>query len=222
MGGPVLIEWSAARGVGVLRLVRPEKRNALSSAMVVEGIAAVDHLVAAGTRVATLEAVGQIFCAGDDISPAEQEPGRVHTADSFIRYVAAAPVFWIAVVDGPALGAGVALAAGCPVVLCGEESWFRLPERDSGNFPEFVVDRIAPLVGIRKAIELATSGTRVSAAEAVTAGLASEAVPSQALRERAAEWVRLSMQQPEVARKAAARWSRIWNSEPGLVTADPS
>ena len=211
----MLIEHSAAGGAGVLRLARPDKRNALSDAMVAEGMAAVDDLVARGVRVATLEARGKIFCAGDDISPDEQRPGRVHTADRFAEYLAAAPVFWVAVVHGPVLGAGVALAAGCPVVLCADDAWFCLPERRTGNFPAFVVERLAPVVGIRRAIEYATTGRQVPAAEAVAAGLATAAVPAGEVAARAAEHVELIAGQPEVAAAAAARWARAWGSPAG-------
>jgi len=214
----MLIEQSAQGTVGRLRLTRPEKRNALSAAMVAEGIAAIDELVGAGVSVATLEAEGQVFCAGDDISPAEQSPGRVHTADSFVEYLAAAPIFWVAMVRAPALGAGVALVAGCPVVLCSPEAWFRLPERNTGNFPQFVVDRIAPVVGIRKAIEYAARGAAITVADAVASGLATEAVPDQLLAERGAEWIDLLVSQPKVARLAASRWSQTWEpgSTPGI------
>jgi enoyl-CoA hydratase/carnithine racemase len=210
----VLIEHSVNGKVGRLRLARPEKRNALSAAMVQEGIAAVDRLVASGVRVAVLEADGPVFCAGDDISPAEQGPGRVHTADGFVEYLTGAPLFWVATVGAPVLGAGVALVAGCPVVLCSQGSWFRLPERNSGNFPRFVVDRIAPVVGIRKAIGYAAGGAPISAAAAVAAGLATEAVPDQTLTARTAEWLDLLASQPQVAELAAARWSQTWHSGP--------
>jgi enoyl-CoA hydratase len=217
----VLIEHSAEGGVGKLRLARPDKRNALSGAMVAEGMAAVDDLVAAGVQVATLEARGQVFCAGDDISAEEQQPGRTYTADRFVRYVASAPVLWIAVVHGPVLGAGVALAAGCPIVLCAEDSWFQLPERNKGNFPEFVVNRIAPVVGIRRAIEYAALGVRIPAAEAVTAGLATAAVPAETLTARTAEWLKLLASQPQVAARTADRWSRVWRPE-GVGVAEPA
>lgn len=208
----MLIEHSAADGLGVLRLARPEKRNALSDAMVAEGVAAVDHLVAEGVRIATLEARGQIFCAGDDISPDEQKPGRVHTADSFVQYVTAAPVFWVAVVHGPVLGAGMALVAGCPIVLCAEDAWFCLPERRSGNFPRFVVDRLEPVVGIRRAIEYATTGRQIPATEAVAAGLVTATAPADELAACAAERLDLLKSQPQVAGAAAVRWSRTWDA----------
>jgi len=211
-----LVEYEVDGSVGRLRLNRPEKRNAFSRAMVADGIAAVDFLVAAGVTVATIEAAGSVFSAGDDVSPEERDRGGVNTVEQFVERVHSAAVFWIAVADGPVVGAAVALAARCPVVLATERAWFRLPERDLGVYPGFVVEQIAPVVGPRRALELAVGARRIPATEAVAIGLATE-LAEDPVEDAVARWVGPLRDAPAFTAQAWSDWRRAVPGPAGEV-----
>jgi enoyl-CoA hydratase/carnithine racemase len=202
------IETTIRDGVGRLVLCRPEKRNALCGQLVDEGIAAIEGLVAANVSIATLEAVGPVFCAGDDISAGELGRSGDSSARNFVHRFASAPIFWVAVVGGPAVGSGVALLAACPIALSSESSWFQLPERRLGIFPDFVIDYLRPLIGPRRTLELVMSGRRLNAQEALQAGLLTEVVGEELLPKRASEWVETLTDDRSYTDRARLSWAR--------------
>lgn len=208
-----LVEISIEDNLGRLTLNRPEKRNAFSRQMVAEGIAAIDTLVSRGVTVATLESTGSVFSAGDDISEAERNRGGVNTVEQFVEHLRAAPIFWIAVVGGATLGAAVALVAACPIVICSEDAWFKLPERDFGVYPGFVVQQILSVVGPRRATELAVGAEPLSASRAVSIGLATETVPKDELREASRRWSEPLRQTPGFIEQARRDWASATSEE---------
>jgi enoyl-CoA hydratase len=197
--------------VGRLTLCRPEKRNALSAAMVDDAIGALDHFAASGARVALLDAEGPVFCAGADVAEARTD---LH-APSFERLVlsiARPDLFVIALVRGPALGAGVALCAAAPVVVCAASAWLSLPERSLGLYPSLVIAYIEASVGPRRALQLGMSGDRLSPAEARDLGLVTDVVDADDIDEAACRWVALALADETVTTDACLGWSARYQS----------
>jgi cyclohexa-1,5-dienecarbonyl-CoA hydratase len=96
----------------------------------------------------------------------------------------------LAVVAGPALGAGSLLAAGCDIVLAGaQNAKFGHPEIKGGVFNTVAAALLPRLVGRKKAFEIILGGASLSAAEAERVGLVTRVVPDDKLESEAAALV---------------------------------
>jgi cyclohexa-1,5-dienecarbonyl-CoA hydratase len=87
----------------------------------------------------------------------------------------------LAIVAGPALGAGCILAAGCDIVLAGSSAKFGHPEIKGGVFNTVAAVVLPRLVGRKRAFEMILGGSSVSAADAERIGLITRAVPDEKL-----------------------------------------
>jgi cyclohexa-1,5-dienecarbonyl-CoA hydratase len=92
----------------------------------------------------------------------------------------------LAVVAGPALGAGSILAGACDMVLAGAGARFGHPEIKGGVFNTVAAVLLPRIVGHKKAFDMMLGGAAVSAAEAERIGLVTRAVPDEKLEEEAA------------------------------------
>ena len=181
------------------RLNRPEKRNALSDALV-EALAALLERVGADleARALVISGAGGHFCAGADLagflalmqSAPGQAPGQED--DPIARYnrgfgamlerIAALPVPTIAVVSGVAMGGGCGLAAACDRVIAAEDAMFAMPEVTIGVAPAQIAPFVVRRAGARRARWLMLGGARLTAPAALAAGLADAVVPAADLR----------------------------------------
>ena len=94
----------------------------------------------------------------------------------------------LAVVNGPAAGAGLSLALACDVRIASERASFVPAFSGIGLVPDSGGTWLARrLLGQARAFEWLSTGRRLSAAESLDWGLVSEVVPADALGERAAE-----------------------------------
>jgi enoyl-CoA hydratase/carnithine racemase len=125
--------------------------------------------------VITLEGRGDSFCQG--LSPeALAQPGR-DAATELVRFgrllhaVDTAPGPVVALVNGPAMGGGLGLAAAADLVLAAPDARFGLPEVMLGLVPAMVFPLVARRIGVVRARSLALGATTLSAAEATTVGL---------------------------------------------------
>ncbi len=93
----------------------------------------------------------------------------------------------LAVVGGPALGAGSLLAAGCDIVLAAAQgAKFGHPEIKGGVFNTMAAVLLPRLVGRKKAFEIMLGGASLSAADAERAGLVTRVCPDDKLEAEAA------------------------------------
>jgi enoyl-CoA hydratase/carnithine racemase len=165
-------------GVVELRLDRAEARNALTTALLRE---LRDHLRDvrddADARVVLLTGAGPVFCAGADLqelgpdAPADARQARIRLVSEVLGQLLELERPTIAAVQGAAVGAGWGLALACDVCLASADATFGLPELAKGfRIPQLLVRRLVQLAGPMRAAEIAYSGTKRTAAEALAAG----------------------------------------------------
>jgi enoyl-CoA hydratase/carnithine racemase len=194
-------------GAGELRLTRSDKRNALSHELVDEALAVMDEWAAAGVGVAVLAADPPVFCAGNDLVEARADRDNP-AADRFLGALLERPLFWIAALSDPVLGAGVSVAAVCPIVVAEERAWLALPEREIGLYPAGVVPYIEDQLGPRLTLALGLSGERLGAAAAVEHGLYTEVAAPGQLDARIEHWCTVAGSRPQVTDAARRSWQQ--------------
>ena len=166
-------------GLWIVRINNPERRNALSVA-VVEGLVDVTARVAAEASVRSVVLCGagdRAFCAGADLkerkvmSPAEVTR-FVSLQAAMMDGIAASPKVWIAALQGATLGGGLELALCADLRVANRNVVLGLPEVRLGIIPGAGgTQRLPRLVGIAKAKELILTGMRVGADEALRLGV---------------------------------------------------
>jgi enoyl-CoA hydratase/carnithine racemase len=182
-GGEVLVE-SPAEGVRLLRIHRPEARNALN--MTVRRLL-VKHIAACsedpGIRCVVLAGDDKAFAAGADI----KEMAGAGTVEMMKRGVldlwratAASPKPMVAAVRGYALGGGCELAQLCDIIIAGESAKFGQPEIRIGIIPGGGgTQRLTQAIGKHKAMRYLLTGDSFSARDAEAMGLVSEVVADE-------------------------------------------
>jgi enoyl-CoA hydratase/carnithine racemase len=179
-------------GVAIVRINRPEVRNALNMA-VRRQIAEHFRVLSddAETRAIVVTGDEKAFAAGADIREmAELGPIEVMQRGTHLlwRVVSACPKPVIAAVNGFALGGGCELAMLCDIIIAGEGARFGQPEVRVGIIPgSGATQRLTRAVGKFKAMKIMLTGEMFSAAEADRMGLVSEVVPDADVMKRALE-----------------------------------
>jgi enoyl-CoA hydratase/carnithine racemase len=162
--------------IQTLRFNRPEKKNALTSAMYRELTKALRDAGLDDTIRASVF-LGQpgIFTAGNDLwdflAVSQEQSWEGHALD-FLFTLAESPKPLIAAVDGVAIGIGVTLLMHCDLAFASSRSTFQTPFVNLGAVPEAASSLIAPrLMGHARAFELLVMGQIFSAERAKEAGL---------------------------------------------------
>lgn len=196
MSTDLLLETTDARGIARLTLNRAERRNALDAALLAALHEAVGrHALAPRTRVIVIAAAGSAFCAGADLremiergrgDPASNREDAERLA-TLLLAIRECPKPVVALVQGPAFGGGVGLAAACDVALASDVAKFRLPEVQLGIVPAVISPYVVEAIGARHARRLFLSGETVDAAWACELGLVHEVVPAASLEARGVE-----------------------------------
>ncbi|HXQ60318.1 MAG TPA: enoyl-CoA hydratase/isomerase family protein [Acidimicrobiales bacterium] len=167
--------------VAVLTLNRPDRRNALSTALRDEISDRLDQLAAdPDLKVLVITGTGDVFCAGFDLAEFEQAAADAAFSDrlwaSSDRYhhaLATFPLVTVAAVGGPAIAGGFDLAVLCDLRVAATTARFSHPEY---TFGDVVYGPLADIVGGGLARLLCFSGCTLTAAEARAAHLVSEVV----------------------------------------------
>lgn len=201
--------WSARDGgVLSLRLDRPEKRNALSAALIEALHGAFEAAdLDPEVRVIVLTGAGPDFCAGADLeellasadaSPEANEAAALRLGALFGR-MRGIPKPVMAVVRGRALAGGAGLMTACDVVLAGEGAQVGYPEVLRGFVPAMVMTMLRRAAGEKAALDLVLTGRLLRAEEARAIGLVSRVVPDGALEQAADELARILATAPASA-----------------------
>jgi enoyl-CoA hydratase/carnithine racemase len=158
--------------VVTLRLNRPEKRNAITTAMYAQ--LAEELTKANDATVVVLTGAGGSFTAGNDLKDMAANPvrGEDSPPGRFLQALTTMRPVLIAAVDGPALGIGSTVLLHCDLVYATARSLFGFPFVDLGLVPEAASTLLLPrLIGHQKAAELMLLGERFPAPEALQIGL---------------------------------------------------
>ena len=188
--------------MALLTLNRPDKRNALSRAL----ITAIGHAIErarddCAVRCVVLTGAGPTFCAGMDLAelqdsldtPKEQSPvwdDAIRLAQVYdLIYTLPKPT--LAAVQGSAVAGGAGLATVCDLAITVPEAKFGYPEVRRGLVAAMVMPHLMRHVGERTARWLLLTGELIDAAEAFRMGLINEVVPANRLMARAEEISRM-------------------------------
>jgi methylglutaconyl-CoA hydratase len=181
--------------IATITLNRPDKRNAMSAAMIAELQAALDEIETSHARVGILTGAGRAFCSGMDLemlsaiaqqSPAENQEDSRRMAKMF-RRVWSFPRPLIAAVNGAALAGGCGIATLCDFTLAVPEAKFGYTEVRIGFLPAIVSVFLMRQIGEKKTRDLLLTGRIIEAQEAKELGLVNEIVPAEKLLARAKE-----------------------------------
>ena len=180
---------TAQAGLGTITLNRPERRNALSEALMLELTAALRALAALPeTRAIVLAATGPVFSAGHDFADMVERD-----LDGMRRLLAVCTELMLAVERVPqpvvarvhalATAAGCQLVASCDLAVASEDAAFATPGGRGGWFCTTPMVAVARAVGRKRALELLFTGDPIDARTALAWGLVNRVVPPDRLGE---------------------------------------
>jgi enoyl-CoA hydratase/carnithine racemase len=161
-------------GVEIVRLDRPDVRNAMSTQLLDELLAALTELGADGElRALVLSTTSErALSAGADVGEELDGPGGVARMERFAEVYAALDAFpapTVAVCVGNCVGAGAEIAAGCDLRVAGDN--LKLAWAGGRLGVPVGPARLVPLIGLSRAKDLILTGRVVGAEEAERIGL---------------------------------------------------
>lgn len=204
---------------GVARLVlnRPAQRNALDPELAGSLASEIETASAdPAVRIIVIAGAGSAFCAGaklDALLTASERGDAEGVADSFgvveqvYRALLAARPPLIAAVHGPALAGGAGIVGACDLAIASSGASLGYPEVLLGLVPGMVMTLLVRQAGLRAALDLALTGRRVPADEALRLGLLTEVVPPEQLESRVDELARQLAALSPAALAATKRWA---------------
>lgn len=179
--------------VRVLTLNRPEKRNALDTALTQ---ALLKELRVAdaedGVDAIVLTGAGQAFCAGADLSEFKDLTDSTAAAEAraeltmqlhLIFSKMTTPV--VTAINGPAMGGGAGLALAGDLAVMGEHAKIGYPEAKHGIVAAIVMANLVRQAGPKAAFELVSLGEPIGAQRALAIGLVNRVEPEQRVLEEA-------------------------------------
>lgn len=168
-------------------LARPERRNALSRALVAGLHAIFTTSPPSGTRAIVLEGQGQVFCAGADITEFASAAETGHAeADAngladLLAAIAACPLPVVIRVHGAAFGGAVGLLCAADIVVAADDTRFSLSEARIGLVPAVIAPYVIAALGPREAKARMLLAAPFDAQEALRIGLVHRVVPASDL-----------------------------------------
>jgi enoyl-CoA hydratase len=184
----ILVETNGR--VGIIRLNRPQRLNALNEALATElGAALATFDADPGISVIIITGNEKAFAAGADIGAMAEWSYQKVYADNYITSWESVrhtrkPV--IAAVAGYALGGGCELAMMCDLIIAADTAKFGQPEITIGTIPGMGgTQRLPRAVGKAKAMDWCLTGRMIDAQEAERSGLVARIVPADKLFDEA-------------------------------------
>jgi enoyl-CoA hydratase/carnithine racemase len=178
-----------------ITLNRPERRNALSLALMMELITALEEIGAIPeVRAIVIEGAGPAFSAGHDLGEmvgrdAEFYDRLFETCTVLMETIHRVPQPVIAKVHGIATAAGCQLVASCDLAVAAEATRFATPGVKIGLFCSTPMVPLSRAVGRKRALELLLTGEPIDAAVAREWGLVNRVVPADQLDDAVSELV---------------------------------
>jgi len=185
-----LIRYQRDGAVGTVTINRPDKKNAMTYAMLgefLDQIATASHDDA--TRVVIVTGTAGAFCAGTDLADLATVPG----AERGLRGRAEERGRWwpivecskpvIAAIDGPAVGMGAEFTSQCDIRIASPNARFAWNFVHRGLVPDTGAGSwlLPRLIGVQRALRLLYTGDFLSAEEALAIGYVDQLVPSAEL-----------------------------------------
>jgi enoyl-CoA hydratase/carnithine racemase len=194
--------------VALLRLNRPEARNALSPEMMEEIASELERLDPdPEVRCIVIAGSDEVFAAGADIRAMSERSfaeALRHPAASFWRRVAAIKTPLVAAVSGYALGGGCELALICDMIVASDTALFGQPEITLGIIPGGGgTQRLARVLGKQRAMEYVLTGRRFDAGMAMKWGIVNQVVEKNRWLIEAVELARTVAERPPIAARLA-------------------
>ncbi len=198
------IIYTTEQGIATIKLNRPDVYNALNDEITFElqdafkAVAKNDSV-----RVVVLTGEGKAFCSGQDLKAASGQQKRsfldsLHKRyNPIIRAMRSLPKPIVCRLNGVAAGAGCSLALACDVIVASEEATLIEVFINIGLVPDSGSSYFLPrMIGMPKAFEMCSMGSRIKASEAAAIGLINKAVPGDQLDAAVAEYATYYSQAP--------------------------
>jgi methylglutaconyl-CoA hydratase len=185
-----LVELTIENQVAKITINRPEKRNALSSALVSSLKSAfAESIQSSDARVIVLKASGTVFSAGADLAYLQQLQKNTYEENledsnhlrSLFELIYTAPKPVIAQVQGDAIAGGCGLVSVCDIVVTTNAARFGFTEVKIGFIPALVSVFLLKKIGESHTRKLLLEGGLITADEALKVGIVHEIVEESAL-----------------------------------------
>jgi 2-(1,2-epoxy-1,2-dihydrophenyl)acetyl-CoA isomerase len=213
---------SHADGITTLTMNRPEARNAMSGPMLDGLLAAMPRLANdPAVRLVVLTGAGGAFCAGGDVKGFASEAGgggrgarggegggfdlerraqSLRAGTELSRWLHEMPKPTLAIIPGPAAGAGLSLALACDLRVAIDTAKFTTAFSKIGLSGDYGGSYFLPhLVGAAKARELYFTADLFSAADALAWGMLTKVFPAASFADDAAAYARRIADLPTIA-----------------------
>jgi enoyl-CoA hydratase len=194
--------------IGVLRLNRPDKLNALNLDTMVQLVETFERFDAdPQVRCMLITGDDRAFAAGADITEmADASAVDMYLRNQFARWErikrVQKPI--VAAVSGYALGGGCELVMHCDIIVAAETARFGQPEINIGVIPGAGgTQRLTRAIGKAAAMDMVLTGRMITASEALAAGLVSRVVPKEHYYEESLRICRELCARPPLALRLA-------------------
>jgi enoyl-CoA hydratase/carnithine racemase len=179
-----------------LTLDRPDRRNALSLALMREMLVALDEIADSATPVAVIEGNGPAFSAGHDLAEIDgtrDEQFYEHlfaVCAELMTRLHTIPQPVIAKVHGVATAAGCQLVAACDLAIAADDARFATPGVNIGLFCSTPMVPLSRNIPRKRVLEMLFTGDMIDAATAAEWGLVNRVVPAAELEDAVVELAR--------------------------------
>jgi methylglutaconyl-CoA hydratase len=185
------IQYTVSDNVAEITFDQPEKRNAMSQALIADTIDALDRAADDDeVRVVFLTGRDPAFCSGGDLEEfqemREQSPVELleEASTDLLKRLSEYEKPLVAGVNGDAVGGGTGLVAACHLAYADPEASFGTVEIRIGMFPFAILPLLRKRIGDGRALELALTGELISSERAADIGLVTEVVDDPVERSR--------------------------------------
>jgi 2-(1,2-epoxy-1,2-dihydrophenyl)acetyl-CoA isomerase len=208
------LEETFADGIATLTLNRPASRNSLTTEILFELAQAMPRLAQdPAVRLVVLTGKGGAFCAGGDVKGFASRAADSSNAPTFeqsaqtlrarmevSRWLHEMPKPTLAVISGPAAGAGLSLALACDMRIAADEAKLTTAFSKVGLSGDFGGSYfLTQILGAAKAREMYFTAEVILGKEAARIGLVNRSVPGEQLAQAAADYARELASLPTIA-----------------------